>query len=238
MKLKRKCTIGKICGYSCISKLLHCRQAQNELASAALTLAADALAKPSTKAMFSVLRGLADEDNAENITKAAKFVASYGIKSYFYEQGQPVLPEAPPPKANSNGYTSNNTDFVVVKAQQFSPEPLAIKQAIIYAIETGNEWSFSGAIESYSPGSRPVGTYLHELGHQVHYKGDYESSIIDKIGWKSLTEYGDTADTEYAAEHFIPWLIAPKEFKSADPIGYDYIDSLINKANEARKTGK
>jgi len=188
-----------------------------------------------TEKLETIFDDLEDDDNRENIKKLKDFINASGLNAVVYVDGQTPMADQPPPAApGSNGYTNKNLNSIVVMhdGEEFQPDATAIKQAVNRVIQNsdGSElsWSFSDELDDRS--SKLVMTYLHEMGHQFHYR-NHDASILDAPeGWKSFTEYGDGSDTEFAAEHFVPWVIAPKAYKKADPIGYQWIQGMVEDA--------
>ncbi|WP_416305202.1 phage minor head protein [Neptunicella sp. SCSIO 80796] len=50
-------------------------------------------------------------------------------------------------------------------------------------------------------------TWLHEMGHQVHYKAGTPARPTSQF----LTEYGNVNDREWFAEHFVFWVLAREQ---------------------------
>jgi hypothetical protein len=210
-----------------------------------------------TEALDKVLRDLEDDDNRENLAKFRQFVELQGTRALFYKTGaaptkktkeaysseldtNPKLVKAP--GKNTRGYTHWLTNHVVAShdktAISFEPDAAAIKSSVKYAIEDVMDrlpprWSFESKALTHSDSTALV--YLHEMGHQVHYS-NFNASIMDAPkGWKAFTKYGGSKDTEFAAEHFIPWLITPTEYRKADPIGFAWVDKMVNDSLKAKR---
>jgi hypothetical protein len=151
--------------------------------------------------------------------------------------------------SRTNGFTSPSWDHVVVKARTsdklaaVSSSELsdAVGRAILDAVAgtgpmDGRWWSFSKAAETLvnSP-ARVVCTWAHEMGHQVYYKAGRpeippQLSPRKAGGRPSLTRYGGTNDSEWFAEHFAAWLLAPGELNQALPDAFAFITDMVERA--------
>ncbi len=76
-----------------------------------------------------------------------------------------------------------------------------------------------------------ITTYLHELGHQVHY---YAGGVDVPKGAKYLTQYAESSGKEYHAESFVAWLLDRKALYKHDPITAKHMDGVMNKAIKAQ----
>ena len=79
----------------------------------------------------------------------------------------------------------------------------------------------------YHSSQKEMGTLIHEWGHRVHGM----AGKLDKIPSRSFSQYAeDDPPSEWVAEHFVLWTLAPDEYMAVDPVGYGVIDDLVTKA--------
>jgi hypothetical protein len=212
-----------------------------------------------TEALDKFLRDLEDDDNRENLAKFRQFIELNGTRALFYKTGAAPtkkvkeaysseldahLKLVSTPRKNTRGYTHRLINHVVVShgktAISFEPDAAAIKSLVNYSIEDfkaglPNRYSFESKALTHSDSTAIV--YLHEMGHQLHYGAGMP--IVPKTysggGVKPLTKYSTTNSYEFAAEHFIPWVIAPKAYREADPVGFAWVDKMINDSLKAKR---
>jgi hypothetical protein len=140
-------------------------------------------------------------------------------------------------KANrTNGLTSFSFDHVVVKVKastkfskaRFEDLAKAVENAILLMREGDKQWSLSHIVrvasESGDHGGALV-TWLHELGHQVHYKAGQPSMPIP-VG-HGITEYSLTNSKEWHAEHFAMWLLNREALANWEEGIAVYFDELM-----------
>ncbi|MNN96577.1 hypothetical protein D3C81_2155950 [compost metagenome] len=72
---------------------------------------------------------------------------------------------------------------------------------------------------------RPVITWLHELGHQLHYAAGMPSAPTTAC----LTQYARTNDFEWHAEHFAAWLLNRKALAEWNGSVAEYFDRMVEK---------
>ena len=113
------------------------------------------------------------------------------------------------------------------------------------------DWSFSSPFgqkhlnTAISNAESDVITYLHEIGHQVHYWGATDrgvNTIMDVIavaGRKNiiLTRYGTKNANEYHAELFAVWATNRKALALYNPKLVEYMDDLVARAIKNTKKG-
>lgn len=92
-----------------------------------------------------------------------------------------------------------------------------------------------------------LGTYVHEMGHQVHFKAGrpslgriIEEGLEDLSGEKLLVErgkrrwkpsvYGGTNEMEQFAETFVQFVFAPDELRKANPYAYRWVAEAMEAA--------
>ncbi|UTV30173.1 phage minor head protein [Photobacterium atrarenae] len=140
--------------------------------------------------------------------------------------------------SRTNGFTAGRWNHVVVKAKASDNlakvDPLLLQSAIGTAIQQGKAdrvWSFSAAAEAQlNSSARVVTTWAHEMGHQVYYKAGKPELPPQVRGRPSLTRYGGTNDSEWFAEHFAAWLLAPQALEQALPDAFVFISEAVNAA--------
>ncbi|USH01093.1 hypothetical protein K6Q96_09075 [Grimontia kaedaensis] len=151
--------------------------------------------------------------------------------------------------ARVGGFTSASFNHVVVKGNskvRFSkakaPEVAQeLKDAVATAAQRrgANDapslWSIA---DGASPEAELVATWVHELGHQVHYWAGGERA--EHLAKRFLSKYGRhnieyREYYEYHAEHFCAWLFNREAFAEFDPDAAIYFDALIEKAIEGRE---
>ena len=166
----------------------------------------------------------------------------------------------------SGGFTQNGTSFVTVKdnasyrpVKKADMDDLAKSYADALEDAATNkgyskkkltaEDSFRRA---YSSGKKELtsgwaNTLIHELGHQVHFKGgqrNMRGEVVDHLSNKRTDSVSDGAifPSTYAnynafeqfAENFTTYMLAPDTLKRLSPKTYDWIDSHMRKALEFR----
>ena len=171
-----------------------------------------------------------------------------------------------PPK-RANGYMMSHKEFVVVTIDDNIDFATANSKKIQDHIETillrtkenkgkyktritfeknNADWSFSTALEAdITMAERRIITYLHEVGHQVHYWGAKEtgvatmSDVFAFAGRKNinLTNYASTNADEYHAELFAIWSTNRKALEFYNPKLVEYMDNLVENAIKNKKKG-
>ena len=79
-------------------------------------------------------------------------------------------------------------------------------------------------------------TYIHEMGHQVHFvtkELSYEKFFegVEKV-WKPSV-YGGSDNIERFAETFVQYVLAPDSLKKTSPEAYEWVDTVMAQALEA-----
>ena len=88
-------------------------------------------------------------------------------------------------------------------------------------------------------------TYLHEVGHQVHYWSATDrgvNTLMDVFNFAGrkniiLTRYGSKNAAEYHAELFAVWSTNRKALQLYNPKLVEYMDNLVEKAIKNKKKG-
>jgi hypothetical protein len=152
------------------------------------------------------------------------------------------------PVEKANGFTYRDGNFVVIQAD-LDPDPskpwkpdAKSMQAIANGMYRDAEkqgddkgWSASSSDDessNISKATRNFVTYMHEMGHQVHYAAGLPAKPRDA---KNLTRYSEKNDNEYFAEHFAAWMIDADRFARYDPVGAAFIEDTVNRAMMAKK---
>ena len=140
------------------------------------------------------------------------------------------------PLKGALGYTAPWMDHVVVNtdsrlpgAEVFGVMPSrlnsAASNAIARAREGKHKWTV-GSVVHYD--SERFFVWLHELGHQVHFKGGTKNPPTGIAG--SVTQYGATNNKEWFAEHFSLWLVDAPAYAEYDPVGAKFIEDTMRAA--------
>ena len=98
-----------------------------------------------------------------------------------------------------------------------------------------------------------LGAYVHEMGHQVHFRAgmpglskylpaDLQQAAggknmkaieavnkLNKLRWKP-SEYGMTNEMERFAETFVQYVFAPDELNKASPAAYKWVEEAMKEA--------
>ena len=166
------------------------------------------------------------------------------------------------------GHTVESTHLVVLKQEtRFIPiknkELKRIKDSIevsVAAAEDGNPLQITGSTLYKRVGKTSMGTdvgwlttYVHEMGHQVHFRAGRPSMLdyapkklkeraskfgadaikaldeLAKLSW-SPSKYGTTNLMEHFAETFVQYVFAPEDLKKASPMAYQWVDEALAKA--------
>lgn len=142
----------------------------------------------------------------------------------------------------ANGFTAKAWNHVVVKTPASASfkkvEMATVSQAaadVLEAAASGNHyWSVSSrALTLGGDSARVLVTWLHELGHQIHFWGD--EVPLGKFGYAS--QYAKSTNYETFAEWFACWILAPDAVKAHNLSLYQAIVDTIKLASSdaARK---
>ena len=141
--------------------------------------------------------------------------------------------------ARVGGFTSRSWDHVVVKGKatdkldKLDGEKMAqaVEAAITNEARGRRTWSISHSYETLVNQTHHsfVSTWVHEIGHQVHYwQGNREIPFKE-----SLTVYADTNAFEWHAEHFTAWVLNRDALARWNKDIAEYFDDAIEKAKDA-----
>lgn len=139
------------------------------------------------------------------------------------------------------GFTSISYEHVVVKALSSHNlnkvnvhEMIAGLRAIMkdgangtgkYTFPTGKRWfGFSEANGSFDDNESRFLVWLHEIGHQVHYK----AGIPNRPTNQYMTQYSNTNDKEWFAEHFSAYILGRIDMLKLWPDVTQWFDNIMN----------
>lgn len=157
--------------------------------------------------------------------------ASYEAKNYFTAGGKG--------RKRMNGMTIRGSNHIVLKAKGKQKAIKSVKQmqddvkdAINYAKNNQNNpnwnandyWSAHGK-GRFDEGSSWLKTYVHEMGHQVHYTNNLNK--LDSYDWIP-SAYGTGNYKERFAETFVQYIFSPVELKKASPSAYKWIEETLD----------
>jgi hypothetical protein len=74
---------------------------------------------------------------------------------------------------------------------------------------------------------KTLGIYFHESGHQVHAAA---GTLIPPNQMLAVSAYAFQDDFEMVAESFAMYMMHGDRYRESDPIGYDWITQLLDKA--------
>lgn len=139
-------------------------------------------------------------------------------------------------KYKANGYTSEGMKHVVVFSDSkrspatFEVKPADLKAASDRLLNTAGSsdtesWSVSKGANQRNAAN--LITYLHEVGHQIHYSAGTPSP---PRGASRFSKYSKTNDKEYFAEHFALWMLDAEGFRRKNPAGAKFIEDSVARA--------
>lgn len=150
--------------------------------------------------------------------------------------------------AGANGYTSPAFNHVTVTSdssrRRTKPFEIDSKQLEFFVgasirraknVTSRKDWSMSSVSRSGSD-EQVFTTYLHELGHQIHFKAGYSSRATARfkpMDAYEVTDYAETNDYEWFAESFAAWMIDAETFRAFDPVSADFVEETLQKAIDA-----
>lgn len=136
----------------------------------------------------------------------------------------------------ADGFTSRSFNHVVIKAASTSN----LKKVAIHEMRRAVElvilqkqggkpaWTLSDVVKRFvtdGADGRIFSDWLHEMGHQLHYKAGLGRSAITDC----LTVYGESNFKEWHAEHFVLWLLNRNALATHYPKIALYFDELMKK---------
>jgi len=163
-------------------------------------------------------------------TNDFRFV-SFELKKYYTAGGKG--------RKLMNGMTTRGSNHIVVKAKGKQKAIQSVKQmqddvkdAVNYAKNNQNNpnwdrrnyWSANGK-GRFDEGTNWLKTYVHEMGHQVHYTNNLNK--LDSYDWIP-SAYGTGNYKERFAETFVQYIFSPVELKKASPSAYKWIEETLD----------
>ena len=156
---------------------------------------------------------------------------SFEAKKYFTAGGKG--------RKTMNGMTIKGSNHIVLKAKGKQKAIKSVKQmqndvkdAVNYAKnnqnnpnwDRSNYWSAHGK-GRFDEGTSWLKTYVHEMGHQVHYTNNLNK--LDSYDWIP-SAYGTGNYKERFAETFVQYIFSPVELKKASPSAYKWIEETLD----------
>ena len=138
-----------------------------------------------------------------------------------------------------NGMTTTGSNHIVLKAKSKQKAIKSVKQmqddvkdAVNYAKnnqsnpnwDRSDYWSAHGK-GRFDEGTSWLKTYVHEMGHQVHYTNNLNK--LDSYDWIP-SAYGTSNYKERFAETFVQYIFSPVELKKASPSAYKWIEETLD----------
>jgi len=143
----------------------------------------------------------------------------------------------------SLGYTRPETRHVVISAGKMgsyssfkvTPEEM---QSIANKMLSPTSGKIAFSTSTVAKGSASdLATYLHEVGHQVHWISESKDPSLASKGLKTkpVSSYGATNNKENFAEGFALWTLDAKGLKAKNPEMHDYIQDSVTAAMGAKR---
>ena len=170
-------------------------------------------------------------DKAKNMTEQTKSIAP-GIKdrtsTFSSEEGMANVADRLNGKAK--GFTSEKMNHTVVyydsrksKSKNLKIDHKRIRQSAKDLLNGKKDTFSTSSAEKYDNDTQTFVTFIHEMGHQVHFKAGTPSPPTNT----AYTKYGQTNEKEWFAEHFALWMMNPKAYKNKEPeTAKFFVDSL------------
>lgn len=149
------------------------------------------------------------------------------------------------PLENANGFTWGPYNHVVVNTDDspdktreplFTPRGDKLSEGAKRALDGAGDaspqemaWTMTSVMRGWD--TQEFSTYLHEMGHQVHFKAGKPSPPEDIQG--SVTDYGSKNEMEWFAEHFNLWMLDADAYEKVDPVGAQFIRDTLEQATES-----
>lgn len=135
-----------------------------------------------------------------------------------------------------NGFTAEKFNHVIVKVKSSTQflkaqvnEMINVVEGAIFQKRAGKtEWSLSSIVRNNGDSHEHSGaliTWLHEIGHQVHFKAG--SPALPAALNTRITRYGGSNNFEWHAEHFAAWVLNRKALAEWNNDIAEYFDELI-----------
>ena len=186
--------------------------------------------KGNTKDVYeTILDNAINLDEKESGPSSRLSFASWEVKHYFTAQGRG--------RSRMNGMTFPGANHILIKRKAGMRPITSLKQMredvknAIKRAKTGKDlyWSANGE-GRLRVESEWLKTYVHEMGHQVHYESG--KPTLSSYDW-TPSEYGSSNSAERFAETFVQYIFAPVELKKASPSAYKWVeDTLLSSLKE------
>ena len=146
-------------------------------------------------------------------------------------------------RARVMGYTRPTNRHVVVSSEKngayssFSVTSSEMQAIADQTFNTADGKIPFGTVSFAKGAASDLMTYLHEVGHQVHYISESKDPSLAAKGRKTkpVTKYGATNDKENFAEGFSLWTLDAKGLKAKNPEMHDYIQESVTAAMGAKR---
>ena len=160
--------------------------------------------------------------------------ASREVKHYFTAQGKG--------RSRMNGMTFPGANHILIKRKADMRPITSLKQMredvknAIKRAKTGKDLYWSANGEGMDKGaSHWLKTYVHEMGHQVHYESG--KPTLSSYDW-TPSQYGSSNSAERFAETFVQYIFAPVELKKASPSAYKWVEDTLSSSLKEVETWK
>jgi hypothetical protein len=162
---------------------------------------------------------------------------NYKAKSYFtmYKQSKGVKGFTFREGANHIVIRRDSKTIGITK-RQLEGIRVSVKEVITERGTLGLNNSAGGNVRFTRPEITWLTTYIHEMGHQVHFVAkelSYEKFFkgAERV-WKPSV-YGGSDNIERFAETFVQYVLAPDSLKKASPEAYKWVDTAMAQALKA-----
>jgi hypothetical protein len=221
------------------------------ITAARLDAALDAINSPGARERVGMFRAFVEKTGVQSVfvnttgdMDAHVALARQSLKDQSFNPAgmDPVLRMWVEPLKGARGYTGTFVNHVVVhtdsvgsRAKEFTAKPSLIEKAARRVLNGADDASKLEMLHSVSSGmngwdEKEFGTYLHEMGHQVHNKAGLPSPPMTIQG--SATNYGSVNEQEWFAEHFAIWMLDAPAYTRLDPDGAKFIQDTLTRATE------
>lgn len=141
------------------------------------------------------------------------------------------------PNSNQAGFTHPDFPYVVIRSNGSSGEPFSVDAETLNKVVSralgrynNDDKPNPSTVSSIGKTASDTGaflTYIHEVGHQVHYAIG-EPSIPENL--PRISRYSEVNDQEWFAEHFALWMIDANKLRRFNPEIADFIEDSVNRA--------
>ena len=209
------------------------------------------------------LDAIATPGAAERVQQFRQFAAKHGVQVVLPDLSQPIAAQLATVKANlSNqrwagsdaelaewtqplesaiGYTADDLDHIVINTSgdrrgEFRVRGGTLNSRAADVLADSRLGLTPDAVDEISDqDTKEFLVYIHEMGHQVHYKAGTPSP---PRGIGSVTQYGAVNEREWFAEHFSLWLLDAEAYAQADPDGARFIEDTVRAAIAADRRSR